>query len=312
METVFHLGAHRTASTCFQYYLRENVSGLARQGIATWGPRETRDGLLTGVIPLSGTLSTGHDQLRRARGRISLARQRLRDKSVQQLVVSDENMIGAPRRNLRDRKLYAGIGERMARFQDAFGHDVQRIVFSIRAQDMYWSSVLAYAVGRGHKVPDTDELDRLVTSNRMWRDVIRDLACAMPDTEILVLPYEQFGGRPELKLNWLTGCDTPPMKHAREWINRAPSTSQLRQILLDRRQDPDLLPNEDGRWQPFDEAQRMALRESYADDLFWLRAGADGMATLIEETGTDMTGQILRSAQTTRGQDNGIEERRLA
>lgn len=312
MELVLHLGVHRTASTCFQYYLRENETALAQMHIETWGPRQTRDGLLTGIVPVAGSLQSSADQLMRARGRFGLARLRARDKGMRQVVISDENMIGAPRRNLRDRKLYAGIGERMARFYDAFGKDVSRVVFSIRAQEMYWSSVLAFAVGRGHKVPDTHELDRLVTSSRMWRDVIRDLACAMPETEILVLPYEQFGGRPELKLKYLTNCETPPLKHAREWINRSPSVAQLRQILSDRRQDPDQLPNEDGRWQPFNEAQLAALRESYADDLFWLRAGADGMATLIEETGSDMTGKNLRSSPMTRGQKNGIEVRRMA
>lgn len=312
METLLHLGVHRTASTCFQYYLRENGAALASLGIEAWGPRRTRDGLLTGVLPVNGSMKPGSDQLLRARGRLSLARHRARDQGVRQLIISDENMTGAPRRNLRDRKLYGAIGDRMARFHDAFGKDISRVVLGIRSQDMYWSSVLAYAVGRGHKVPDTPELDRLVTSSRMWRDVIRDLACAMPDTEILVLPYEQFGGRPELQLKHLTGVETPPLQHSREWINRSPSVAQLRKILTDRRQDPNQLPQDDGRWQPFNEAQRMALRECYADDLYWLRAGADGMATLIEETGSGMTGKTLRPSPTKRGRKNGIEERRLA
>lgn len=314
MELALHLGAHRAASTCFQYYLRENKTALAQMHIEAWGPRQTRDGLLTGIVPIAGSLQSNADQLTRARGRgrLGLALHRAHDKGVRQIVISDENMIGAPRRNLRDRKLYAGIGERMARFYDAFGKDISRVVSSIRAQDMYWSSVLAFAVGRGHKVPDTNELDRLVTSSRMWRDVIGDVACAMPGAEILVLPYEQYGGHPELKVKYLTNCEMPPRKHAREWINRSPSIAQLRQILSDRRQDPDQLPNDDGRWQPFNEAQRTALRKCYVDDLYWLRAGADGMATLIEETGSDMTGKILRSSPMTRGQKNGIEVRRMA
>ncbi len=312
MDIVLHLGAHRTASTCFQYYLQENALALRMQGVEVWGPRHTRDGMLTGVLPVSGSVKTAADQLRRARGRIGLARHRARESGIRQLVISDENMIGAPRANLRNRKIYAGIGERMARFSDALGGEVKRIALSVRAQDTYWSSVIAFAVGRGHKVPDQDELDRLVTSNRHWRDVIRDLSCAVPSAELIILPYEQYGSSPELKLKQLTELDNPPLTHAREWINRSPSLGQLRQVLKDRGQDPAQLPAGEGRWQPFNQAQTMALRECYADDLFWLRAGADGMATLIEETGNSETGKTLRPPQTIRGQDNGTEERRLA
>ena len=312
MDITLHLGAHRTASTCFQFYLKENTNTLRNKGIGVWGPWRTRDGVLTGVIPVKMAGTPPDQQLRRAHGRIALGLHRLRDRGMSQLIVSDENMIGAPRRNLRDSKPYTAIGERMARFNQAFGGQINRVVLSIRAQDSFWSSSLAYGVGRGHPMPSRDDLDRLVTTNRHWRDVITDLACAVPGAEILVLPYEEFGGMPELKLSIMTGLQDPPMKFAREWVNRSPCVAQLRQILRDRGEDPALLPQEDGRWHPFDHAQTMALRESYADDLFWLRAGADGLATLIEETGTDKTGKTPLSAQTKRGQQNGIEERRMA
>jgi len=312
MDITLHLGAHRTASTAFQYYLRENLNELKKHQIGVWGPLRTRDGLLRGVIPVPGALQSPAEQFSRARGRIALHLRKLEDTGLQHLVVSDENMIGAPRRNLRDSRLYGGIGERMARYGAAFDGRISRVVLSIRSQDRYWSSVAAYSVGRGHKVPQADDLDRLVTTNRHWREVIADLACALPETQILVLPYEVFGGLPERKLTLMTGLTNPPMKHAREWINRAPSLSELRQVLRDREETPDVLPPGEGRWDPFDHAQTMALREAYADDLFWLRAGADGHATLIEETRPDKTGKTPLQAQTTRGQPDGIEERRLA
>ena len=62
----------------------------------------------------------------------------------------------------------------------------------------------------------------------------------------------------------------------------------------------------------FDSAQTAALREAYADDLFWLRAGADGLATLIEENGPGQAGEHPPTGQTTRGHDNDDEERRMA
>ncbi|QGX97796.1 hypothetical protein EI983_05695 [Roseovarius faecimaris] len=312
MDIILHLGAHRTASTCFQYYLREKARQLSTQGIGVWGPWRTRDGVLTGVLPVPGAIRSPKDQHLRARGRISLALHRLREKGVKQLIVSDENMIGAPRRNLRTSKIYDGIGERMAQFSDAFSGGITQVVLSIRSQETYWSSVYAFAVGRGHRLPSRDDLDRLVTTNRHWREAIRDLSCALPGVKIIILPYEEYGGRPEQKLSIMTGLSKPPMKFAREWINRSPSLAQLRQILKDRGEDPAALPEGEGRWHPFDHAQSMALREAYADDLFWLRAGAEGMATLIEGTGTHQTGQTRDVSQMTRGQTNGIENRRMA
>jgi hypothetical protein len=221
-------------------------------------------------------------------------------------------MIGAPRRNLRDSLLYTSIAERMARFGQAFDGRISRVVLSIRSQETYWSSVAAFAVGRGHQVLGTDDLDRLVSTNRQWREVIADLANALPDAEIQVLPYEIWGGFPERKLTQVTGLANPPMKFAREWMNRAPSLPQLRQILRDRGADPASLPEGEGRWHPFSHDQTIALRETYADDLFWLRAGADGAATLIEETRAEKMGHTPHRLQTTRGQTDGIEERYLA
>lgn len=313
MEITLHAGAHRTASTMFQNYLRENRRELMKHGIGVWDPQVTRDGLLRGVVSVPGSISSPSGQLKRAKGRIAMKLDMAQKGGIRHLIVSDENMIGAPRANIRSSRLYGGIGERMARFAEAFDGRVTRVVLSIRSQDSYWSSAAAFSVGRGHRVLQADDLDRLVTTNRHWRDVITDLACAVPGAELVILPYEKFGGLPECKLSLVTGLKKPPMKYAREWMNRAPSLAQLRQALRDRGIDPvGRLPEEDGRWHPFDSAQTMALREAYADDLFWLRAGADGLATLIEETGAQKTGITPQRAQTKRGHRNGIEERRLA
>lgn len=284
MDVILHLGAHRTASTTFQHYMRENAAALRPAGIGFWGPWRTRNGLLTGVNPVSGPMPAGAQMLR-ARGRIALNLARARKHGIRALVISDENMIGAPRHNLRAKRLYAGIGERMARFDHAFGGQITRIVLSVRSFDSYWSSVAAFAVARGHHVPDEAEFDRLVTANRHWREVIADLACAVPGAELMILPYEGFGGRPEAVLTRMTGVKTPPRRFSREWVNRAPGCAQLRQILSDRRDDPDQIGGRNGRWQPLNRDQVAALRDAYADDLFWLRAGADGLARFVDECG---------------------------
>lgn len=311
MEIILHLGAHRTASTSFQQYLRRNAGALSGLGMGSWGPQVTRDGLLRGVIPIDG-LEASASQMERARGRIALRLQGAGARGLRQLLISEENMIGAARRNLRDGRLYAAIGERMARFASGFDGRVLRAVLCIRAQDSYWSSVLAYGVARGHRIPRKADLDRLVTVNRQWRDVITDLACALPGVEIVVLPHEIYAGLPEEQLRVMTGMDAPPTRAARDWLNRGPDVAALRRAVGARGGDVTQLPEGDGRWQPFDRDQRQALQEAYANDLSWLRAGAEGLARLTEETGLVTAERHPRAGQTTRGQGYGPDERRLA
>ena len=119
MEIILHLGAHRTATTSFQHYMGANAATLTAQGLGVWGPDVTRDGILTGVIPLPGGESARR-QMDRARGRIALRLAQARKAGLRRIVVSDENMIGAARRNLRQGRLYDSAGERMARFAHAF------------------------------------------------------------------------------------------------------------------------------------------------------------------------------------------------
>lgn len=311
MEIILHLGAHRTASTSFQHYMRANAGALTAQGIGYWGPDVTRDGVLRGVMPLAGALHA-NQQLERARGRIALRLVEMQGQGLHRVLVSDENIIGAPRRNLRRGRLYPGIGERVARFAHAFDGRIARVALSVRAQDSWWASVLAYGVARGHGVPGQDDLDRLVTVNRHWREVIGDLACALPGVELVVLPHEVYAGRPEERLRAMIGGAQVPRKASRLWLNRAPDLAGLRRAVLARGGDVTQLPEGEGRWQPFGRDQRLALQEAYADDLFWLSAGAEGLARLCEETGPDAAGRHLPSGQNARGHQNGCEKRRLA
>ena len=311
MDIILHLGAHRTATTSLQHHAQARAPALAARGVAFWGPPVTRGGLMAGVIPAPG----GHPdaaQAGRARGRIALRVAQAREAGITRLVVSDENMLGAPRTCLRRHRLYPGAGERVARLGHAFGGRITRAVLSIRAQDAWWESVLAFAVARGHRLPSRGDLDRMVTGARQWRDVIADLACALPGADIVILPHEQFATRPDARLAHMTGtAEAPAGREAAEWRGRAPDLDALRRAVAARGGDPARLPEGAGRWHPFDAAQAAALKEAYEDDLFWLRAGAEGLARLAGETGPLSAGQQPQGGHPTRGQDNDIEERHI-
>ena len=65
MDVILHIGAHRTATTTFQHYMRGQSSELARAGIGFWGPWRTRGGLFSGVMPGPVAIGGG-DPARRA------------------------------------------------------------------------------------------------------------------------------------------------------------------------------------------------------------------------------------------------------
>ncbi|UXX84082.1 hypothetical protein [Roseovarius pelagicus] len=312
MDIILHPGAHRTASTSFQYYMRQNAAPLRARGTAFWGPAEMRAGLLTGVVPRPG-LVPASEQLRRARGRVALQMAKLRDAGAERLIISDENLIGSPLRNIRDMRLYPAIGERMARYRNALGGRIDRVVFSIRAQDAYWASALAFSIPRHGAIPGAVALDHMANSPRSWKGVITDLACALPDAQITVLLHESFASVPERKLTIMCGLAKPPQCHAREWLNRSPDLDTLRGHLAERGQDPDQLRHAgDGGWHPFTKEQRRTLRHRYSDDLDWLRAGADGLAQLTENPAGADTVKTPAAAGSRRGQTDDIEQRRLA
>ncbi len=203
------------------------------------------------------------------------------------------------------------MGERVARLVHAFDGRVSHVVLGIRSLDSYWASVIGFSVARGVPVPGPDRLDRLVTQPRSWRDVVTDVACAAPGTRLSVLPFESFVGRADAELAAMTeGRVIPPAAHAADSRNETPDRAALQAILHDRGRG-ETLPDGPARWQPFDTLQAAALRETHLDDLFWLRAGADGLATLTEDPVPQGAGTNLPGHPMTRGQENDRQERGL-
>ncbi len=231
MHVILHIGAHRCATTTFQHYLRMNAARLMDRNIGFWGPRRTRAGLFRGILPTAAP-SFGRNVQKRAAGRVQLRLSQAAENGVSHLLVSDENMMGSVRENLRLASLYCGIGERMARYRAAFGPHVSDVMINIRSLDTYWTSALGYGLTRGRGVPRPVALDRLAYSDRSWRDVITDVACAVPEARIWVLPFESYAGRPESQLQTVLPI-AAPLAHARERLNATPHLPDLRALVSD-------------------------------------------------------------------------------
>lgn len=306
MKITLHLGVHRTGTTSCQSYLRARRGDLEDLRVAYWGPGTTRSGLLDGIVPGGVRLLDRSAAAERAQGRLQLRLRKLANDGFQQLLVSDENLIGGMRQNLALQSLYPAIGERMVRYGTAFGDGVDRVVLTIRNPARYWASVLAFKVRQGHPIPDDAALAAVAASPRMWRDVITDLACALPETEIWVAPFEVSCGNPVSVVQFGAGIAVPHMG-AEEWLNRAPDLNGLRAALVERGEDPGNLPRGHGPWQPFSDLQVAEMTEAYMDDLLWLAQGAGGLANLTEDIFAAERSHKARHAAHLRGHDHDQE-----
>ncbi|NNE52407.1 MAG: hypothetical protein HKN30_08385 [Sulfitobacter sp.] len=310
MDVILHVGAHRTATTSFQYYLRGQGDWLGAQKTGFWGPGRTRKVVFPGLFR-TAAVNRWRQVARRAEGRVRMHCAQAEERGLHRLIVTDENMIGTCAQNLRTARLYPATGERMARLNAAFDGRIKRIVLTVRAQDLWWASAAALTASRGHRLPDGLKCAAIADSPRGWRDVVTDLACAVPEAEILVRPFEVAPGRVEQLLATLLGSSVPMPADA-PWHNRSPDLADLRRLRSDMGADTKEPGEGLGRFQPFTPVQCAALRKHYADDLHWLAAGADGLARLTEEQAQPRAGQSLPTGQMTKGHDYDIGQGHLA
>jgi hypothetical protein len=308
METILHLGAHRTATSSFQAYLQSHRPYLVENRIAYWGPSRTRKGLLAGVAERPRNAYEG----RRAAGRVQMNLAGARRGERDFVLVSDENMMGSARVNYRRGSLYSDAGERMARICNAF-QPVRRIILQIRSIDLWWMSAMGSLIPRGEPMPDALSIEAIAKHPRSWRHVVADIACACPEAELIVVPFERFGGRPDRVTDLALGRDdAPTVGGADFWYNRGPDITQLRRSLERRGEDVTEFPIGDGRWSPFNETQTAAMRETYADDLFWLKAGAEGLAKFREEPDPARPEDNLAAGPQERGHEDERSAEKLA
>ena len=94
---------------------------------------------------------------------------------------------------------------------------------------------------------------------------------------------------PERLLSCLLG-QPMPAPQAQIWRNKRPSIQELLRLPMGDAEQDRLRARISGtRWEPFTATQKARLQERYADDLFWLRAGADGLAHLLEDPKSEKT-----------------------
>ncbi|MEM9577706.1 MAG: hypothetical protein AAF999_11920 [Pseudomonadota bacterium] len=305
MNVILFLGAHRTGMATFDDYMRRHAVRLASQGVSFWGPRRARQGIL------SRRGSADPAAVARAHARVRALLDRTAARGVKTLVVSDPQMVGSIEGNVTSRSLYPRAAENLSLVARPFRDHISSVMFSPRSLDTYWCSALARGVAGGVGIPGRAELRDIVDDSRSWRDVITDVASALPGVPIRVLPFENFMGRPDALLAKGAGFDAP-FDGQRKWLNRSPGLPELRRAVSNRGGAPAALPFGMGRWNPFTNEEHAILREKHADDMMWLASGADGRATLTEDCLRDRAGPTPPAGAQAKGQRDELEERHMA
>ena len=307
VELILHMGAHRTATTTFQKFLKHNAAVLEEENISAIGADVTRAGLLTGLMCHPDTATAEKD--RRAHRAAGLVRLMLAEKTRHQfgqVILSEPDLMGNISENITTGRLYPTAAARFTRMHKAFDSHLSRIVLCIRSYDSWWVSQFAAGIMQGHAMPDLAQMDRLVTQPRRWRMLVEDLNAAFPGAEILVLPYESFGADVARSLGVMTGVVTDglsPLQQKRHAI--APSTRCLKEIVTDRGERPadNSLEDLGASWNPLPADHTAALQDAYREDLTWLRMQKNKKITLIDDTGREPAWE-----EDQRGQDDGFEE----
>lgn len=290
MDICVHVGMHRTGSASLHHWLDWQREALAARGVTLCLPPQ--QGLTLTPPPRAAAAAPDHPG---AAGRVVAALARLERGGTGHMILSSPDLAGAPEDCLATPRLYPDFAARMAALAQTLGPEVSRVGLSIRSYDGFWSSLLTAAVQRGTALPARSLLDRMVTQPRRWRTLIDEAAAAFPQAQVVVWPFERLAGRPDRQLDLLTGrrMGGPGQPGTSPWLNRSPGRDQLRHDLREGGRDWQAIPMGDGRWMPFDLSQITTLRDQYSADLAWLRAGAEGRATLDEGIGApEATGQV--------------------
>jgi len=283
MEIVLHIGAHRTATTSFQAYMRGNAPGLAQGGVAFWGPLRTRNGLFSGLwAPVQPSPKAG---AARVAGRVALALARVENSGARVLVISDENILGQPCAMLRDGRAYPHAAARAGALQRAFGGRIGAVVLGVRSPDMWWPSLVAMAVGRGHPMPDARACARMAAGSLDWAGLAQALHLAM-GCPVGLLAHELCAHAPDRRLaamlSMLPGAAVAPLA--------LPSPPL------------DLHLNAAPRCTGFGPTHSAQLRSAYEAMLRHFAAASVGPVTLLNKTMPDVQGKTPAPGPIPRGQ----------
>ncbi|MEM6896431.1 MAG: hypothetical protein AAF576_03580 [Pseudomonadota bacterium] len=203
MRLVLHIGAHRTGSTLVERMLSSLATARPDLGLTVWKPKYLR--AIPGFKHIPNVVARakrGDDaaELRCATLRFDLA-ERMEAAAAQGtkvLVLSEENMSGGMKPNLRDGQFYAGVRARLESYAHVLGRAPDRVALGIREYGAVWNSAYGYLQRGYNDLPPADKAGRgLLEARRGWPALASAAGQVWPTAEILVWRQEDLAENAE-------------------------------------------------------------------------------------------------------------------
>lgn len=274
-----HLGAHKTATTFMQRCFEDRRRELLRMGVRYFGSSELRgvEGL---IFP---TPRDVRDRLAAPLQRQSAATlRRVVDASVperaKRVLVSEENILGSPRLNIRRAKLYPALIDRLACLPPEWNTDSLEVYLAIRDYAGFFASCHSTIASQGDWMPlGPDKQAEIAKLPRRWTDVIADIRTVLPRAEVVVWRYEDLQSLGQQVINAMVGGPFE-MDFSQKGTMAALTTEGMEQIQeawrrngeepLDPKQAREIrdATATGQRYDPWNPALKAAMSAAYAED----------------------------------------------
>ena len=189
-----HVGAHKTATTFLQKRLSDLQGPLLDQGVAYFGPDQLRKGgNLT--FPTPAVVAAGRARKLQfdTQARIVARVDEEMPSGVTRVLVSEENILGSSRLNLRQAQLYPALPARLGCLPITWTDAVRDIFLSIRNYGTFYVSCQSTVAALGDWVPLTPKRQQaLAATPRRWTDVAAELLERFPKARLHVWRYEDL------------------------------------------------------------------------------------------------------------------------
>lgn len=221
-EIRLYLGAHKTATTHLQGIMLANRDRLAEAGVKLSAPQDLRREWVPGYFhAVRALVETGTipDNL------AAPLREWL--PATGDWILTEENIIGVPIELLNQPGIYPHAGKRLATLRALFPEARIRLFFSVRSYDGFWRSMYSEIVRNRGFLPFETFWKPMAFAKRSWVKTVASFADHLPQEDIVLWKFEDFGAVQDAALAQITGqADIAPMVAAYKAEPTRPSLSQ--------------------------------------------------------------------------------------
>lgn len=233
LEVVIHFGAHKTATTFLQKFLKGERAELRRQGVGYIPLDLSRAMVLPFIVRATrGAASPAQTDADMFRGMIMESVEEPADAApVRRLVISDENLAGPALAILNKAELYPTAPDRLRALVNQFPGTRLKLMLCIRDYADFIPSVYCELLRRHKLAPLMKMLNRHDDMVLSWPTYLSAIAAALPECEVHYWAYEDFVRSPADVTEAMTGVRLGAIESAISRQVRTSLTSKAVRIL---------------------------------------------------------------------------------